>query len=174
MVIISIQNILLNLQHNFKVRMRGILSILLVLFSAVTLFAQELNGGNEIDNIIKRLQESKPNQGRIVIRQDAQIANLLDLHVLQNAKNPGMQGFRIRIFFELGQNARRNSEESMRVFMEKYPGVKVYQSYDNPYWKISVGDFRSRESAQKFYQQLLIDYPKAFIIPDWINFPSLE
>lgn len=154
--------------------MRGILSILLVLFSAATLFAQEVNGGNEIDNIIKRLQESKPNQGKVLVKQDAQIANLLDLHVLQNAKNPGMQGFRIRIFFELGQNARRNSEESRRVFMEKYPGVKVYQSYDNPYWKISVGDFRSRESAQKFYQQLLVDYPKAFIIPDWVNFPSLE
>jgi len=154
--------------------MRGILSILLVLFSAATLFAQEVNGGNEIDNIIKRLQESKPNQGKVLVKQDDQIANLLDLHVLQNAKNPGMHGFRIRIFFELGQNARRNSEESMRVFMEKYPGVKVYQSYDNPYWKISVGDFRSRESAQKFYQQLLVDYPKAFIIPDWVNFPSLE
>ncbi len=138
------------------------------------LFAQEENGGNEIDNIIKRLQEHKPNQGKVVVKQDASITNMLDLHVLQNAKNPGMQGFRIRVFFELGQNARRNSEESMRVFMEKYPGVKVYQSYDNPYWKISVGDFRSRESAQKFYQQLLTDYPKAFIIPDWVNFPSLE
>jgi len=154
--------------------MRVLISILLVLLSATTLVAQDISANNEIDNIIKRLQENKPNQGKVVVKQDAQIANLLDLHVLQNAKNPGMQGFRIRIFFELGQNARRNSEESMRVFMEKYPGVKVYQSYDNPYWKISVGDFRSRESAQKFYQQLLVDYPKAFIIPDWVNFPSLE
>lgn len=165
---------MLNLQHNFEVKMRRILSILLMLFSTAMLFAQEENGGNEIDNIIKRLQEHKPNQGKVVVKQDASITNMLDLHVLQNAKNPGMQGFRIRVFFELGQNARRNSEESMRVFMEKYPGVKVYQSYDNPYWKISVGDFRSRESAQKFYQQLLTDYPKAFIIPDWVNFPSLE
>ncbi|KAB2870220.1 MAG: SPOR domain-containing protein [Bacteroidales bacterium] len=154
--------------------MRVLISILLVLLSATTLVAQDISANNEIDNIIKRLHENKPNQGKVVVKQDAQIANLLDLHVLQNAKNPGMQGFRIRIFFELGQNARRNSEESMRVFMEKYPGVKVYQSYDNPYWKISVGDFRSRESAQKFYQQLLVDYPKAFIIPDWVNFPSLE
>jgi len=154
--------------------MRVLISILLVLLSATTLVAQDISANNEIDNIIKRLQENKPNQGKVVVKQDAQIANLIDLHVLQNAKNPGMQGFRIRIFFELGQNARRNSEESMRVFMEKYPGVKVYQSYDNPYWKISVGDFRSRESAQKFYQQLLVDYPKAFIIPDWVNFPSLE
>ena len=131
--------------------MRVLISILLVLLSATTLVAQDISANNEIDNIIKRLQANKPNQGKVVVKQDAQIANLLDLHVLQNAKNPGMQGFRIRIFFELGQNARRNSEESMRVFMEKYPGVKVYQSYDNPYWKISVGDFRSRESAQKFY-----------------------
>lgn len=154
--------------------MRRILSILFMLFSALTMVAQSVNSDNEIDNIIKRLQEHNPNQGKVIVKQDASISNMLDLHVLQNAKNPGMQGFRIRIFFELGQNARRNSEESMRVFMEKYQGVKVYQSYDNPYWKISVGDFRSRESAQKFYQQLLVDYPKAFIIPDWVNFPSLE
>ncbi|MGE0077717.1 MAG: SPOR domain-containing protein [Bacteroidales bacterium] len=154
--------------------MRRYLSILVLLFATSNLVAQDLNSDNEIDNIIKQLQENKPNQGQVIIRQDPQIANLLDLHVLQNAKNPGMQGFRIRVFFELGQMARKNSEESMRVFMEKYPGVKVYQSYDNPYWKISVGDFRSRESAQKFYQQLLVDYPKAFIIPDWVNFPSLE
>lgn len=154
--------------------MRISLPVILLLLFPANLMAQELDYDYGIDNIIKYLQETKPNQGAVTIKQDAYIANMLDLHVLQNAKNPGMQGFRIRIFFELGQMARKNSEESMRVFMEKYPGVKVYQSYDNPYWKISVGDFRSRESAQKFYQQLLADYPKAFIIPDWVNFPSLE
>ena len=62
----------------------------------------------------------------------------------------------------------------LQDFMEKYPDIRVYQSYDNPYWKISVGDFRTRESAQKLYHQLLVDYPKAFIIPQWINFPPLE
>jgi hypothetical protein len=40
---------------------------------------------------------------------------------------------------ELGQNARRHSEAVMNAFMEKYPNIRVYQSYDNPYWKISVG-----------------------------------
>ncbi len=154
--------------------MKSILSVLFVLFFTVALVAQEAGGVYELDNIVSRLQHNSPGSGTVVIKQDAQIANMLNLRVLQNAKNPGMHGYRIRVFFELGQNARRNSEIARSNFMEKHPGVKVYQSYDNPYWKVSVGDFRSREGAQKFYQQLLGDYPRAFIIPDWVNFPSLE
>jgi hypothetical protein len=85
-----------------------------------------------------------------------------------------MEGYRIRIFFELGQFARKNSEDIMQAFMEKYPGVPVYQNYQNPYWKVSVGDYRSREEAIKFYNQIIKDYPKAFIIPERINFPPLN
>ena len=62
----------------------------------------------------------------------------------------------------------------MDKFAELYPGMRFYQEYDNPYWKVSVGDFRSRESAQKFYQQVLSDFPKAFLVTDWINFPDLD
>jgi hypothetical protein len=84
-----------------------------------------------------------------------------------------MNGYRIRIYFDLGQKARQKSEEVMKTFMEKYPGIKVYQTYNTPYWKISVGDFRTHDSALKLYNSLLREYPKAFIVPEWINFPPL-
>lgn len=124
--------------------------------------------------IIDALQRTQPGKGTVVINQSMHISQLLNDRLWQNTKNPGMQGFRVRIFLETGQNARSRSNQVMYAFMEKYPGVKVYQDYSNPYWKISVGDFRNKESAQKFYQKLLGEYPKAFLVPDWINFPSYE
>lgn len=155
------------------VPMRSLPVITFNLFILICGFATEhVHGQGASGNAQNQLESI--GQGKVKITQDPVVSNLLELHILQNAKNPGMNGFRIRIFLELGQNARRNSEAVMNAFMEKYPNIRVYQSYDNPYWKISVGDFRTRESAQKLYHQLLVDYPKAFIIPQWINFPPLE
>lgn len=153
--------------------MRKIFLVVALSLAGLNLLAQG-NNENTILPIVEKLQENIPGQGKIVINQDNTITQLHSLRYLQNAKSPGMDGFRIRIFFEIGQFARKNSEDVMQAFMEKYPGVPVYQSYQNPYWKISVGDFRSRESALKFYYEILKDYPKAFIIPERINFPSLE
>jgi hypothetical protein len=146
----------------------------LLIFTLGNAHAQQSNDfGNELTDIITRLQKRYPDQGVVTINQEPTIANLLDLHVLQNAKRPGMNGYRIRIYFDLGQKARQKSEEVMKTFMEKYPGIKVYQTYNTPYWKISVGDFRTHDSALKLYNSLLREYPKAFIVPEWINFPPL-
>ncbi len=153
--------------------MRKIFLIAVLTLAGFNLLAQGTNE-NTILPILEKLQKNIPGQGKIVIKQDNSVTQLHSLRYLQNAKSPGMEGFRIRIFFEIGQFARKNSEDVMQAFMEKYPGVPVYQSYQNPYWKISVGDFRSRESALKFYYEILKDYPKAFIVPERVNFPSLE
>jgi hypothetical protein len=85
-----------------------------------------------------------------------------------------MYGYRIRIYFDLGQKSRKQSEETANDFMTNYPGISVYRSYISPYYKVSVGDFRTRDNALKLYYQLIKEYPKAFIVPEWINFPPLE
>lgn len=151
--------------------MNRLVTLLFFLLLSLSLSAQE---EVRVGSIIQDLQTDRPDEGRVRIYQNSEIEQLFHRHILQNAQNPGLNGYRIRIFFELGKKARRNSLETMNQFLEKYPGVPVYQDFNNPYWKVSVGDFRSREEAQKFYHQILSDYPKAFIITDWINFPTLE
>lgn len=145
-------------------------TLLLLLLAAPNATGQQV----EAQNILHLLQERVPGQGTVVITQSQHISQLLNDRLWKNAQKPGMDGFRIRIFSETGQNARENSQQAIARFSERYPGVKFYLAYDNPYWKVAVGDFRTRESAQKFYQQLLKDFPKAFLVSDWINFPDLE
>lgn len=124
--------------------------------------------------IIGKIQQSDPNMGNVSINQDPAIAKLLDTYYIQNASKPGMKGFRIRIFFDLGQNSRTNSLEVMNEFMETFPGISVYRTFDSPYYKVSVGDFRSQDEALKHLKMLSGKYPRAFIISDWINFPRLD
>jgi len=150
-------------------RKRVATTFILLLVGVSFSFSQEIPG-----SIFGDLQQNLPGEGTVRIYQDSTVSNLMERYILHSAQNPGMNGYRIRIFFALGKQARKQSEDLKSDFLLKYQGIPVYQSFNNPYWKISVGDFRSRESAQKFYHQLLSDYPKAFLVNEWINFPTLQ
>ncbi|HQB76845.1 MAG TPA: SPOR domain-containing protein [Tenuifilaceae bacterium] len=150
-----------------------ILIAFLALYSQKGLTQVAVEDSDVPANIMERLQTSNSG-GVVTIKQDERLAKMLDFHLLQNAKRPGLQGFRIRIFFDLGQKSRQASQEAMELFMEKYPDIAVYRTFDSPYYKVSVGDFRSRDNALRLYNQLKQEYPKAFIVPEWINFPRLD
>lgn len=124
--------------------------------------------------IVQRLETFDPEMGKITINQDMVIANLLNEYYIRNASKPGMQGFRIRIYFDLGQQSRTVSQETMDEFMENYPGIAVYRTFDSPYYKVSVGDFRTRDEALNFLKTIERKYPKAFIVAEWISFPALN
>jgi len=153
--------------------MRKSLITLIFIWFTICAVGQSYNS-NRGEDILVQVRQNKPNQGKVTINQNPQIERVFNLDILQNARQPGMQGYRIRIYFDLGQKSREQSENSANEFMAKYSGVSVYRSYISPYYKVSVGDFRTRDNALKFYQLLLKDYPKAFIVPEWINFPPLE
>lgn len=144
------------------------------LLAIATTMLLALGAKAQSQSIVQQLQNRVNGQGTVVINQSQHVSQLLNDRLYQNTQKPGLSGFRIRIFSETGQNARERSSQVMDKFAELYPGMRFYQEYDNPYWKVSVGDFRSRESAQKFYQQVLSDFPKAFLVTDWINFPDLD
>ncbi|RPH33277.1 MAG: hypothetical protein EHM93_05580 [Bacteroidales bacterium] len=153
--------------------MRKILIPFLLICASISAKGQGYTS-NRGEDILVQVRKSNPNQGKITINQDAQIERVFNLDILQSARQPGMHGFRIRIYFDLGQKSRNQSEDVAGGFMQKYPGISIYRSYVSPYYKVSVGDFRTRDNALKLYHLLLKDYPRAFIIPEWVNFPPLE
>lgn len=113
-------------------------------------------------------------EGVVNIYQDESIRRLLDTYIIANAARPGMQGFRVRIYFDLGQQSRTTSLDEQTKFMETMPGINVYRTFDSPYYKVSVGDFRTRDEALKLLKSIEKQYPKAFIVSEWIHFPKLN
>ncbi|MGL4364580.1 MAG: SPOR domain-containing protein [Bacteroidales bacterium] len=112
-------------------------------------------------------------KGTIRIEQSTAVENLIRQHVAANIKNPTISGYRIRIYRDNSIHARQLSQDMVKIFEERYPNVKAYRSYDNPYFKVAIGDFRSKDEALRFFYSIKRTYPKAYILAENINFPSL-
>jgi len=87
---------------------------------------------------------------------------------LEKNKSRRTQGYRIRIFFDNKRDAREISKQIISNFNFLYPDVPAYREYANPYFEVTVGDFRTKSEAMKFMQGLKKIYPSVFIVRDYI------
>ena len=86
-----------------------------------------------------------------------------------------MEGFRIQIFNSSEKNARETSGKVRAEFMSKFPDIISYASFDRPgYYKIRVGDYRTRIEGTKYLLMVRKVFPDAYLVPDVINFPDLN
>lgn len=112
--------------------------------------------------------------GDVKIIQDSRVDSLVQKHIKINGMQEGIQGFRIQIFFDAGNNSKDNANEVIEVFLNQYPDVSVYLSFKQPYYRVRVGDFRTRMEGEKFLLRIKRKYPNAWVINDEINYPALE
>ena len=90
------------------------------------------------------------------------------------AVEASMSGYRVRIFFDNKQTARVESEETLKKFERLYHDVVAYRTYANPYFKVTVGDFRTRSEAVKLLERIRHDFPSAFVVKENISFPVVD
>jgi hypothetical protein len=56
-------------------------------------------------------------------------------------------------------------------FSGQYPEIRAYLSFKEPYYRVRVGDFRTRLEAEGFMKSVKTEYPNAFATADKINPP---
>ena len=113
---------------------------------------------------------SNADTGRVEIIQDSRIAALVEKHIAINEKQKGIPGYRVQIFF--GSN-RKDALKMKADFLNKYSKINAYTKYDEPYFKVRVGDYRTQLKAQKFHKEISGNFPNAFIVQDLIILPFL-
>ena len=74
------------------------------------------------------------------------------------------QVYRVRIYFDNSKDARTISQQIVDTFSVYYPGVPVFRSYDNPYFKVTVGEFRTKSDAMRFLEAIRKEYPTVFLV----------
>jgi len=102
---------------------------------------------------------------------DARIDTLLQLHVLQNKKFPVIPGYRIQIYKESG-NTALDKALTIRDKFEKRFNMPAYITFNEPYYRVRVGDFRTRLEAIRFLEKIKRAYPLAWEIKDDIQIPK--
>ncbi|MCK5338196.1 MAG: SPOR domain-containing protein [Bacteroidales bacterium] len=119
-------------------------------------------------------------EGNVVIIQDPGIDTILQRHVqmnealLLNTDNCAIDGYRIQIFEESGNKSSTRAREVMAEFSVKYPDIPIYLTWQAPNFKVRVGDFGTRMSAEGFLNKIKRNYPIAWVIKDKIKYPVIN
>lgn len=72
-------------------------------------------------------------------------------------------GYRIRIFFDNGQNARAQALETQSRFRGEFPGIPTFLVYENPSYIVTVGNCMSIDEALMLWNRVRKSFSTAFL-----------
>ena len=102
-------------------------------------------------------------RGRVEIKGDVAVAQLVQKHIELNERIRTIPGYRIQVASLSGTSSKNRAFEMKERIREAYPGVEAYVVFDEPNFKVKVGDFRTRLDAFVFLQQIRTDFPGTII-----------
>lgn len=100
------------------------------------------------------------------IYQDEKIGELAEKYVEFNRKREFGEGYRIQVTYT---NVRDEVYQSKGAMYKQFPELASYVEYEQPYYKLRIGDFKTRLEATYYLQQVITLYPGAFIVKDKIK-----
>lgn len=127
--------------------------------------------GKNIFSILPKNSEGTASQ--VSVHQSKEIWDAMYAH-FENNKTRGLSGYRVRIFFDNKRTARAESEQTLKNFTSQFPDTPAYRSYSNPYFKVTVGDFRTKSEAMQLLKRIKNEFPSAFIVKETISYPVID
>jgi len=86
---------------------------------------------------------------------------------IKKASARSMRGYRLLV---VNTNKRDEAINAKSKIYTYFPELKAYLVYQTPYFKLKAGNFRTRDEADKYRQNLNTVFPKGvFIINDTIE-----
>ena len=105
------------------------------------------------------------------VHADPRVKTLVFKHndVLKRGK---ANGYRVQIYF--GTDKTKAREVKSRFLASYSSEAHAYEIYEQPNFKIRVGDFRSRLEAYRFLKKIRADFPASFIVASKIEMPTVK
>ena len=105
-------------------------------------------------------------EGKIEIIQSSGIDSLLKKVKAQNEQRKTISGYRIQIY---SGPQRNKANEIKALFYDKHPNHGSYVIYQQPNFKVRVGDFLTRLEAYKFLKEIEPEYETVYMVRDEIK-----
>jgi sporulation related protein len=101
---------------------------------------------------------------------DDSLTNLLvKRHIAINSSKMTMPGYRVQIFYG---NQRTKATEIRTEVLKKFPDTPAYIIYQQPNFKVRMGDFKTRLEAMSLLEAVRHEYAQAFIVKDEVKLPE--
>ena len=124
------------------------------------------NESNTQSSDSQPIQSSKPAISDAPLHVNKKLDAILDTIAMRNKAVKFTNGFRIQIYVG---NDRKAADDAKIYTYQKYPEIFPYLSYQQPIYKVKIGDFLNRMDAERYYSDIKDLYPSAMILPDKVE-----
>ncbi len=105
----------------------------------------------------------------VTVHQTPEVDAAIERFKKYNYSSAGVEGFRIQIFSESGNDAKAKAEKVLLEYKAQFAEPLAYITYQQPNFKVRCGDFRTKSEARKYVKTISSAYPSAFIVKDAIH-----
>ena len=118
------------------------------------------------------LKAQMDSTNNVVVHKDPRVELLVKKQIDINEENTrdtrrNMQGFRILV---INSNDRNKVFSAKAKIYQLYPELKTYLLYQPPFYKLKVGNFKTKEEAEDYRKDLIRQFPTGlYVIRDIIE-----
>lgn len=105
-------------------------------------------------------------ESKVLVMQSPLIADLIANYKTYNEKNKTTSGYRLQIMFN---NNREEIYNAKAQLYKNFPQENCYVEYEQPYYKLRLGDYPNRFEAYNMLNRILPLYPGAFLVKTGIQ-----
>ena len=110
----------------------------------------------------------------VIVHQDSTITQLMMDKVTGRVRGEQIiDGFRVQIYASNQQQVAKNESLMLQQRIEPLLDVPVYAISEPPFWKVRIGNFKTREEANTYKDILLNMFPdmvgSTYVVPDKIT-----
>jgi hypothetical protein len=157
--------VLLQINLSTRMKFQFQFTLLLTIFSSYSLNSQSLNQTSLASDTSLHLFLP----GTVTWDLPAGLNSLIESYKRENYKEIGIDGFRIQLFSDGGNNAKDRAQTLLEEVSNSYPETPSYLTYQQPNFKVRIGNFRTKAEARQFQTILSQNYPGCFIVRDLIK-----
>lgn len=95
-------------------------------------------------------------------------ADLIIKQALYNGSKK-VNAYRIMIYVGNSPSARGEAGAARGRYMKLFPGSPTYMFYENPYFKVTTGNYLTKEEAQMKLERVRKYFEKAFIVHEMVS-----
>jgi len=101
---------------------------------------------------------------QVFINGNARLLSVIKDHKEINKGKLEIRGWRIIVYMGSGKNARNQANSVKLKIRNRYSDVEPHLVHHSPYFKILVGDYRTRIDAESFRRKLIREYPNSYVV----------
>ena len=146
--------------------MKKIFFLLILLIAGNFAFGQlETKPLEELDFFVDTLIGVKHYGGNVTITSDIKLEKTITNYAIAYKHKPE-RVWRVQIYFGTGAKGRNKAQTIRTKFENKYPDIPTEIVFEEPYFKLRVGEYDNKFDADRLKHKIKDDFENTFIIEE--------